>query len=308
MHRPEWDLSGSPGAMAQPDWSSSSSGWASLDRRTPDSPENRSTDGSATGAGAWRPAPDAQNAPYGDANRATRYGDPRYPGTRYTDARYGGGRAGYVNAGYRGADYGNAGNSTSDYGGPSYGASGYSTSGYGAAGYRTADYGPADREAGGVGVDGDAGHPETTDTRAGYQAGYHQAGYRQTDYIDTGMVSTSEVPTRPRERRARVSWLAVLGLLLGVAGALASVTGELAPLGLGIGLLGSLFSFGGLVATGRKDIASRPLAVVALLANLTAIGLAVMAFTGQFDWLNRTNQPGWLRDRLNEWIPGLERW
>jgi drug/metabolite transporter (DMT)-like permease len=127
---------------------------------------------------------------------------------------------------------------------------------------------------------------------------------------DAGTRDERTVAAEPEEalRRARVSWLAVIGLLLGTVGVLAALTGELAPIAVIAGVLGLLCSFGGLVATGKRYLASRPLALLAILANLGALTVAVMVYSGQFDWLNRDNQVGWLRDWLNARVPGMAYW
>ncbi|HEX6073747.1 MAG TPA: hypothetical protein VFZ32_00595 [Micromonosporaceae bacterium] len=117
-----------------------------------------------------------------------------------------------------------------------------------------------------------------------------------------------EEPYREPYRRVRVSWLAVLGLVFGLLGVLAALTGVLAPIGLAAGGIGLLFGFAGLVATGRPHLASRPLAVAALLVSIGALGLAGLALSGEFSWLNRDDQAGWLRDWLDARLPWLESW
>ncbi len=107
-------------------------------------------------------------------------------------------------------------------------------------------------------------------------------------------------------RRARVSWLAVIGLLFGTVGVLTALTGELAPIAVVAGVLGALFSIGGFVATGKRYLASRPLALLAIIVSLGGLAIAAMVYSGQFDWLNRDNQVGWLRDWLNSRIPGMD--
>jgi drug/metabolite transporter (DMT)-like permease len=106
--------------------------------------------------------------------------------------------------------------------------------------------------------------------------------------------------------RARVSWLAVIGLLFGTVGVLTALTGELAPIAVVAGVLGALFSVGGFVATGKRYLASRPLALLAIIVSLGGLAIAAMVYSGQFDWLNRDNQVGWLRDWLNSRIPGMD--
>ncbi|MGH3715138.1 MAG: hypothetical protein ACRDT4_16995 [Micromonosporaceae bacterium] len=109
-------------------------------------------------------------------------------------------------------------------------------------------------------------------------------------------------------RSARVSWMAVIGLLLGVVGVLGALTAELQPVAGVIGVVGLLFAIAGLYATRHRLLASRPLAVLAVLVCLGAVALVVVAYTGQFDWLDRTDQVGWLRQWLDDRIPGLASW
>jgi hypothetical protein len=119
-----------------------------------------------------------------------------------------------------------------------------------------------------------------------------------------------QYPTEPYQEpvRARVSWLAELGLVLGLLGIIAALTGVLAPVGLVAGAGGLLFGFAGLAATSRPDVASRPLAVTGLLLSLGALVLAWLAMNGEIGWLNRDDQAGWLRDWLDARFPWLESW
>lgn len=109
-------------------------------------------------------------------------------------------------------------------------------------------------------------------------------------------------------RSARVSWLAIFGLVLGVLGVLGALTAELLPVALVLGVVGLLFSFAGLYATRHRLLASRPLALTALLVSAAALVLGILAYTGQFDWLNQPDRAGWLRDWLDARIPGLADW
>lgn len=118
-----------------------------------------------------------------------------------------------------------------------------------------------------------------------------------------------EYETEPYQPyRARVSWAAVLGLVLGVVGALAALTGVLAPVGLLAGAAGVLFGLIGLAATRRPHVASRPLAVIGLLISIGALLLAWLAMYGDYGWLSRDDQAGWLRDWLDARLPWLESW
>ncbi|MQA25807.1 MAG: hypothetical protein GEU94_10070 [Micromonosporaceae bacterium] len=107
--------------------------------------------------------------------------------------------------------------------------------------------------------------------------------------------------------KARVSWLSVTGLVLGVSGALAALTGVLAPIAVAAAVVGLLLAVGGLSAARRPHVASRPLAVTAIVFCLGALALAGLAYSGQFEWLNRPDQAGWLRDWLDQRVPWLSR-
>ena len=108
--------------------------------------------------------------------------------------------------------------------------------------------------------------------------------------------------------KGRVSWSAVLGVMFGLTGVFAALTGTLTPIGLAAGALGVFWSVAGLVATRRPYVASRPLAGLALLLSAAALVLTAMVYSGEFDWLNRDDQVGWLRSWLDVRVPGLERW
>ncbi len=107
--------------------------------------------------------------------------------------------------------------------------------------------------------------------------------------------------------KGRVSWLAVLGVIFGVIGVLTALTGTLAPIALAAGAVGLFFSVAGFGATRKPYLASRPLAGLALLLSLGALALTAMVYSGQFDWLNRDDQVGWLRSWLDVRVPGLDR-
>ena len=128
---------------------------------------------------------------------------------------------------------------------------------------------------------------------------------------DTHMLSEDERLAIGEEAmlvpKARVSWLAVLGLLLGAAGALVALTGQLAPVAIAAGVLGLILAIGGLAATRKPHVASRPLAITAIVFCLGALALAALYYTGQFDWLTRDDQVGWLRTWLDEQLPWLSR-
>lgn len=152
---------------------------------------------------------------------------------------------------------------------------------------------------------------QAIDPDAQVHSGRHAVAPRE-HLIDTDQrmaFGDEEYEAEPyQHHRARVSWAAVLGLVLGVVGGLAALTGVLAPVGLLAGAVGVLFGLVGLAATGRPHIASRPLAVTGLLISIGAVVLAWLAMYGDYAWLNRDDQAGWLRDWLDARLPWLESW
>jgi len=110
-------------------------------------------------------------------------------------------------------------------------------------------------------------------------------------------------------RRARVSALVVLGLVLNVVALCAALTGVLAPEGLVIGAVGILVSLVGAVSAGRPGMAGRGVAAVSVLCGLTATALAALAVFGHFAWPStRTDEfSGW-RDWLDAHSSLLRRW
>jgi hypothetical protein len=152
---------------------------------------------------------------------------------------------------------------------------------------------------------------QSLDPDAQVHSGRHAVAPRE-HLIDTDQrmaFGDEEYEAEPyQHHRARVSWAAVLGLVLGVVGGLAALTGVLAPVGLLAAAVGVLFGLVGLAATGRPHIASRPLAVTGLLISIGALALAWLAMNGDYDWLTRDDQAGWLRDWLDARLPWLESW
>ncbi|MER5703851.1 DUF308 domain-containing protein [Micromonospora sp. NPDC002296] len=99
--------------------------------------------------------------------------------------------------------------------------------------------------------------------------------------------------------RPRASLLATLGLIVGVAGALAVLTGTLAGYGIAVGVLGAVLSVFGLLATRRRHIAGKTDALLGMAFGIAAVVLGVLAMTGQFDW--PTTDGDWVQ-RLREWL------
>lgn len=122
-----------------------------------------------------------------------------------------------------------------------------------------------------------------------------------------GGIWPSDEPAPPP--RARVSFWATLGLILSLVALCATLTGLLAPEGLGLALIGLLASIFGLAAVSRPGIAGRSLAILGVLAALAAAGLAVAAFTGHLGWLNNHTDavPRWRAWLVARW-PWLDGW
>lgn len=118
---------------------------------------------------------------------------------------------------------------------------------------------------------------------------------------------TEPVPVRPAP--ARVSLLATLGLIFGVAGVAAALTGLLAPWAIVAGALGLLFSFGGIIAGVRPNVAGRGLGTLGVLISGTAVVFGILALTGQVSWLDsHTDQVARLKDWLDARLPWMKDW
>jgi len=110
-------------------------------------------------------------------------------------------------------------------------------------------------------------------------------------------------------RRARVSALVVLGLVLNVVALVAALTGVLAPEGLVIGVIGTLVSLVGAVSAGRPGMTGRGVAVFSVLCGLAATTVAAMAVFGHFAWpSSRIDEVGRLHDWLVTHVAVLRRW
>ncbi|MEV6932368.1 hypothetical protein AB0M46_48845 [Dactylosporangium sp. NPDC051485] len=132
--------------------------------------------------------------------------------------------------------------------------------------------------------------------------------------IDRGPVASpvTEQVTEPvpvRQGPARVSPLAVTGFFLGVVGVAAALTGILAPWAIAAGALGLLFSFGGIIAGVRPNVAGRGLGTLGVLLSGTAVVFAIIAMTGQVSWLDsHTDQVARLKDWLDARLPWMKDW
>ncbi|WP_405100247.1 thrombospondin [Micromonospora sp. NBC_01412] len=144
-----------------------------------------------------------------------------------------------------------------------------------------------------------AGRPLPADPTIGRPAGRGRTAERPAPVDRTG----ADGETRPEPvalgPRPRASLLATLGLIVGVAGALAVLTGTLAGYGIAVGVLGAVLSVFGLLATRRRHIAGKTDALLGMAFGIAAVVLGVLAMTGQFDW--PTTDGDWVQ-RLREWL------
>ncbi|WP_433614764.1 hypothetical protein ACQP2P_09510 [Dactylosporangium sp. CA-139114] len=136
------------------------------------------------------------------------------------------------------------------------------------------------------------------------------AAMRRT--IDREPVAAPEPVVEPvpvRQAPARVSLLATFGVILGVAGVAAALTGLLAPWAIPVGALGLLFSFGGIIAGVRPNVAGRGLGTLGVLISGAAVVFGILAMTGQVSWLDsNADQVARLNDWLDTQLPWMKDW
>jgi hypothetical protein len=121
----------------------------------------------------------------------------------------------------------------------------------------------------------------------------------------------SDVTTRPAYRTApaRASLTATLGLIFGVVGVAAALTGLLAPFGIALGVVGILLAFGGIAAGSRRHVAGRGLGSLGVLFSAAAIVLGVLAMVHTTSWLDsNVDQVAKLRDWINLQLPWMSSW
>jgi hypothetical protein len=110
-------------------------------------------------------------------------------------------------------------------------------------------------------------------------------------------------------RWVRVSAWAALGLIVGVVAVCVTLTGLLAPEGLALGVIAVLVSIRGIVGASRPGITGHSLAILGVLAGLTAAGLGWAAITGRISWLSsRTDEVASWHTWLLAHFPWLDRW
>ncbi|WP_431909792.1 thrombospondin [Micromonospora carbonacea] len=119
------------------------------------------------------------------------------------------------------------------------------------------------------------------------------------DRVEAGDEARREPVPVPAGPKPRASLLASLGLVVGVAGLAAVLTGTLAGYGIAVGALGAVLSVFGLLATRRRHIAGKTDALLGMAFGVAAVVLGVLAMTGQFVW--PTTDGDWVQ-RLREWL------
>ncbi|MEU4619015.1 hypothetical protein AB0G04_03410 [Actinoplanes sp. NPDC023801] len=97
------------------------------------------------------------------------------------------------------------------------------------------------------------------------------------------------IPPAPAPR-ARASFVATLGLVLSVAGALLVLSGPLLGYGIGVAAVALVLSLAGVFATRKRHVAGKTGAVIGLVLSLTAIVIGVLALAGQLWWLGTDTQ------------------
>jgi hypothetical protein len=152
--------------------------------------------------------------------------------------------------------------------------------------------------------------PSATDDRAfGRDAGrtaVHERPVTRDETPTENIEPAERVETRrepvpePRGPRPRSSLMATLALVVGVVSALAVLTGTLAGYGIAAGALAVLLAIGGISATGRRHVAGRSEAMLALVLGLGAIVFGVLVVTDSLGWIDTaSDKVGDLRNWLD---------
>jgi hypothetical protein len=131
--------------------------------------------------------------------------------------------------------------------------------------------------------------------------------YRPTDRTPERTDAPDVVPTRTAP--ARASMTATLGLMLGLVGTAAALTGRLAPVGIAIGVLGLLMALGGMLAGARPHVAGRGLGFLGLMFSVAAVVFGILAMTHAASWLDSdVDQVAKLREWLDQQLPWMSSW
>jgi hypothetical protein len=133
---------------------------------------------------------------------------------------------------------------------------------------------------------------------------------RDRDGVDDRLQARPTPVPQPQPKiRARASLFATLALMVGLTSVYAALTGRLAPVAVGLGVLGLLLSFAGLSASGRPRVAGGGLSVFALLLSVGGAVLGVLAMTGTVSWLDSdVDQVARLREWLDAQFPFMSDW
>ncbi|GAA4435665.1 hypothetical protein [Phytohabitans houttuyneae] len=100
--------------------------------------------------------------------------------------------------------------------------------------------------------------------------------------------------------RPRSSLMATLALIVGVVAALATLTGVLAGYGIVAGGLAVLLAIAGVSATGRRHVAGRSEAMLALVLGLGAVVFGILVVTDSLSWITTaSDKVGELRNWLD---------
>jgi len=117
------------------------------------------------------------------------------------------------------------------------------------------------------------------------------------------------VPAPQPKIRARTSMFATFALILGLSSVYAALSGRLAPAALLLGLVGLVFAFGGLTATGRPRVTGSTMALLALILSVAGPVLAILAMNHSATWLDSdVDQVARLRDWLDTQVPFIRSW
>ncbi|WP_433791987.1 hypothetical protein [Actinoplanes sp. CA-252034] len=98
------------------------------------------------------------------------------------------------------------------------------------------------------------------------------------------------VPVTTPAPRARASFVATLGLVLSVAGALLVLSGPLLGYGVGVSAVALVLSLAGVFATRKRHVAGKTGAVIGVILSLAAVVIGVLALAGQLWWLGTDTQ------------------
>jgi hypothetical protein len=115
---------------------------------------------------------------------------------------------------------------------------------------------------------------------------------------------------RARVRRARTSFAATLSLIVGVCAVLAALSGRLAPVAVGLGVVGLLFAIpGGVAVSRRRHVTGHHVALLGLLFSVVGLVFGILAINKSVPWLNGdADQASQLRAWLDSHWSWLKRW